>query len=69
LCDATGRWAARVRADGSVIAAEHKGSIHAVAARVQGAAACNGWAFWHVRRNGRLVSIDAFRQALRAEMG
>ena len=69
LCDATGRWAARVRADGSVIAAEHKGSIHAVAARVQGAPACNGWAFWHVRRNGRLVSIDAFRQALRAELG
>jgi modification methylase len=69
LCDATGRWTARVRADGSLITAEHKGSIHAVAAQVQGAAACNGWSFWHVRRAGRLVLIDEFRRQVRAELG
>ena len=43
------RWTARVRADGSLISAEHKGSIHSVAAQLQGAPACNGWAFWYVR--------------------
>jgi modification methylase len=69
LFDGSRRYAARVRADGSLISAEHRGSIHAVAARMQGALACNGWAFWHVERNGNLVSIDHFRQQLRAEMG
>ena len=68
LFDGSRRWAARVRADGSLISAEHRGSIHAVGARVQGAPACNGWAFWHVERNGSLVSIDLFRQQLRAEL-
>jgi modification methylase len=69
LVDATRRFAARVRADGSIISAEHRGSIHAVGAQVQGAAACNGWAFWHVERRGRLVLIDELRQQVRSEMG
>ena len=68
LFDQSGRYRARVRADGSVISAEHKGSIHAVAAQLQGAAACNGWAFWHVERRGQPVSIDWFRQQVRAEL-
>jgi modification methylase len=68
LVDATRRFAARVRADGSIISAEHRGSIHAVGAQVQGAAACNGWAFWHVERRGRLVLIDELRQQVRSEM-
>ena len=68
LVDGSRRWTARVRVDGSLISAEHRGSIHAVAARVQGAPACNGWSFWHVERNGSLVSIDLFRQQLRAEL-
>ncbi|HYU12285.1 MAG TPA: site-specific DNA-methyltransferase, partial [Stellaceae bacterium] len=67
LFDQTGRYRARVRADGSLISAEHRGSIHAVAARVQGAQAWNGWAFWYVERNGGPVPIDNFRQILRAE--
>jgi modification methylase len=69
LVDASRRFAARVRADGSIISAEHRGSIHAVGAQVQGAPACNGWAFWHVERNGRLVLIDEFRQQVRGELG
>jgi modification methylase len=67
LVDLSGRYQARVRADGSLISAEHQGSIHAVAAQVQGAAAWNGWAFWYVERRGRKVPIDAFRQQVRAE--
>ena len=66
LCDPTRRWTAKVRADGTIISALHKGSIHQVAAAVQGAPACNGWAFWHVERHDRLVSIDVLRQQFRA---
>ncbi|HEV8678759.1 MAG TPA: site-specific DNA-methyltransferase [Stellaceae bacterium] len=69
LVDAARRWSARVRADGSLISAEHKGSIHSVAAQLQGAPACNGWAFWHVERQGQLVLIDHLRQQVRGETG
>jgi modification methylase len=68
LVDPARRWAAKVRADGSLISAEHKGSIHQVGAAVQGAPACNGWTFWMVERNKRLVPIDLLRQKLRAEL-
>jgi len=69
LTDAARRWTAKVRADGSLISAEHRGSIHQVGAAVQGAPACNGWTFWHLERNdGRLVAIDVFRQKVRAEL-
>ena len=67
LSDQSGRWTARVRADGSLISAEHKGSIHSVAAQLQGAPACNGWAFWYVQRQGGAVPIDTLRQQVRAE--
>ena len=69
LFDASRRWTARVRADGTVISAGARGSIHQVAAQVQGAPACNGWAFWYVERKGSAVPIDHFRQQVRAEMG
>ncbi|SDE55621.1 site-specific DNA-methyltransferase [Rhodospira trueperi] len=70
LSDASGRWSARVRADGTLISADHRGSIHQVGAAVQGAPACNGWTFWHMRVEGdqTLVPIDLLRQRLRAEM-
>ena len=68
LFDARRRWTAKVRADGTVISADARGSIHRVGAHVQGAPACNGWAFWHVERKGAMVPIDALRQRMRAEM-
>jgi modification methylase len=68
LFDARRRWTAKVRADGTVISADARGSIHRVGAHVQGAPACNGWAFWHVERMGAMVPIDALRQRMRAEM-
>jgi modification methylase len=66
LFDPARRWTAKVRADGTIISSDHRGSIHRVAAAVQGAAACNGWTFWMVERNGRPVPIDLLRQQLRA---
>jgi modification methylase len=69
LSDARRRWSARVRADGTVISADARGSIHSVGAEVQGAPACNGWTFWHIERKGQMVPIDILRQQIRAEMG
>ncbi len=68
LSDPSGRFTAKVRADGTLISATHRGSIHQVGAAVQGAPACNGWTFWHVKMGKNLVSIDAFRQKVRAEL-
>ena len=68
LVDARGRFAAKVRADGSLVAGDATGSIHRIGAHVQGMEACNGWTFWHVRRRGRLVPIDMLRQQIRSEM-
>ncbi|MCB2108604.1 MAG: site-specific DNA-methyltransferase, partial [Rhodobacteraceae bacterium] len=69
LCDPSGRHTAKVRADGTLISADHRGSIHQVGAAVQGAPACNGWTFWHVKMGKALVAIDVLRQKVRAELG
>ncbi|HEY1503530.1 MAG TPA: site-specific DNA-methyltransferase [Stellaceae bacterium] len=68
LFDARRRWTAKVRPDGTLISADAKGSIHQVAAEVQGAPSCNGWEFWFVDRKGQPVPIEHFRQQIRAEM-
>ena len=44
------------------------GSIHKIGALAQGLPACNGWTFWYVERQGRLVSIDEFRAKVRASL-
>ena len=66
------RHAARVRADGTLVAESpmgvHSGSIHRVGAAVQGAPACNGWTFWNLMVEGRPVSLDVYRARLRAEL-
>jgi modification methylase len=59
---------ARVRADGTLIAAEVKGSIHQVGAALEGAPSCNGWTYWSFRRDGQQVPIDVLRQQIRSEM-
>ena len=68
LYDNRRRHSAKVRADGTLVTAEFKGSIHQVGAFVQKAPSCNGWQFWHVEQRGKLVPIDAFRQKIRAEL-
>jgi len=69
LFDARRRFAALVKADGSLLSGPHTGSIHRVGALVQGAEACNGWTFWHHERDGRLAPIDELRAGVRAQMG
>ena len=68
LCDAKRKVEALVRADGAVAMGETVGSIHRIGALAQGLEACNGWAFWHVPTAAGLVSIDALRAQIRAQM-
>jgi modification methylase len=68
LYDAKKRWAAKVRADGTLAIGELAGSIHRVGAQVQGLDACNGWTFWHYERNGGLTQIDELRRIARLGM-
>ncbi len=68
LVDAKRRHAALVRADGAVALGSTVGSIHRIGALAQGLDACNGWTFWHVETDTGLVSIDALRAEVRAEM-
>jgi modification methylase len=69
LFDHTQRIAANVRADGSIASKDNSGSIHRIGAHVQGAEACNGWTYWHVKRGPNLVPIDLLRQQVRQELG
>ncbi|RJE80380.1 site-specific DNA-methyltransferase [Paracoccus sp. JM45] len=62
------RHKARVRADGSLIGNDVKGSIHQVGAALEGAPSCNGWTYWHFRREGKMIPLDILRQQIRAEM-
>lgn len=62
------RYKAKVRADGTLIGNDVKGSIHQVGAHLEGAPSCNGWTYWHFRRDGKMVPIDILRQQIRAEM-
>jgi len=73
LYDQRRRHAAKVRADGTLVAVgmsgeQHRGSIHQVGAAMQGLPACNGWTFWHFQQNGKLAPIDVLRQQVIAEM-
>jgi modification methylase len=68
LTDARARHEAEVRADGTLRAGDHTGSIHRVGALVQGLDACNGWTFWHIENEGALAPIDELRKIVRREL-
>ncbi len=68
LVDAKKRHKALVRADGAVALGQAVGSIHRIGALAQGLEACNGWTFWHVETPKGLISIDALRAEIRAQM-
>jgi len=68
LWSQNGRHKAKVRADGTVIGDDIKGSIHQVGAHLEGAPSCNGWTYWQFRRDGQKVPIDLLRQQIRSEM-
>ena len=63
-----GRHSAKIRADGTLIAHDARGSIHQVGAALEGAPSCNGWTYWFFRKEGKSIPIDLLRQQIRAEM-
>jgi modification methylase len=68
LYDSRRRFAASVRADGTLSLDSHAGSIHRLGAVVQGLDACNGWTFWHYEEEGCLKPIDELRAIARQRM-
>ncbi|CTQ33284.1 site-specific DNA-methyltransferase [Jannaschia rubra] len=68
LQSGNGRHRAKIRADGSLTGDGIKGSIHQVGAAYEGAPSCNGWTYWHFKREGKSVPIDTLRQQIRDEM-
>ncbi len=62
------RHSAIIRADGTLSVGPAIGSIHKVGALVQGLPSCNGWTFWHVEREGKLMLLDMLRGEIRAQM-
>ncbi len=68
LLSMNGRHKAKVRADGTLIGDDVKGSIHQVGAHLEGAPSCNGWTYWCLKRDGKTVPIDLLRQQIPAEM-
>ena len=68
LWSLNGRHKAKIRADGTLIGDDVKGSIHQVGAALEGAPSCNGWTYWCFKREGQKVPIDVLRQQIRAEM-
>jgi len=68
LWSMNGRHKAKVRADGTLVGNDVKGSIHQVGAQLEGAPSCNGWTYWCFKRDGKTVPIDVLRQQIRAEM-
>ncbi|SLN68887.1 Modification methylase DpnIIB [Aquimixticola soesokkakensis] len=68
LVSLNGRHKAKVRADGTLVGNDIKGSIHQVGAHLEGAPSCNGWTYWTYKRDGQQVPIDLLRQQIRAEL-
>ena len=63
-----GRYIAKIRADGTLISHDTKGSIHQVGAKLEGLPSCNGWAYWHFKIDGSSAPIDVLRQKLISEI-
>lgn len=68
LVSLNGRFSAKIRADGSLISSDTRGSIHQVGAALEGAPSCNGWTYWSFKKDGMQVPIDVLRQQIRSEM-
>jgi DNA modification methylase len=53
---------AQIQADSSIESNDFVGSIHKVSAQLLGKESNNGWTFWYVKRNHKMVSIDDVRE-------
>ncbi|MBF96890.1 MAG: Modification methylase DpnIIB [Alphaproteobacteria bacterium MarineAlpha9_Bin4] len=58
---------ATILPNGNLKFKKREGSIHKIGAYVQNKAACNGWTYWYVKSNKKMVSINDHRNLLRTE--
>ncbi len=66
LFDAKAQIEAQIMADASLLWDGMRGSIHAIGAKAQGRAACNGWTYWHFEKpRAGLAPIDLLRAEVR----
>ena len=56
-----GKVYAQVQADSTISTEEIVGSIHKVSATIMKKSSSNGWSYWFVKRNNKMVSIDDLR--------
>jgi modification methylase len=68
LVDVKHKHSALVRADGTLALNSIIGSIHKIGALAQGLPACNGWTFWHCKRDGKYEPIDSLRASIRESL-
>lgn len=68
LFDSRKQFSARIRTDASLITDDSQtGSIHGLGASLQNQPSCNGWQFWYVMKQGKMISIDELRQSYRKQ--
>tara|TARA_B100001939_G_scaffold114612_1_gene99106 strand:+ start:219 stop:1322 length:1104 start_codon:yes stop_codon:yes gene_type:complete len=58
---------ATVLSNGNLKFKKLEGSIHKIGAFVQNKPSCNGWTYWFVRKNNKLISINVHRDFLRED--
>lgn len=68
LYSENGRYKALVLANGTLSYENINGSIHKVSAYILNKISNNGWTFWYVKRDNKLISINDLRQRLLKEM-
>lgn len=52
---------AKILEDGTVSCDNYIGSIHRIAAIIKNANTCNGWTFWHIKKNNNIVLLNDLR--------
>ena len=62
LFDKKGKNKVIVCADGSLKKGKQQASIHQMAAQIKKGPTCNGWIFWHIKKNNKLFPIDILRE-------
>ena len=55
------KYSAKVQADSSINYNGNVGSIHKISALILNKDSSNGWSFWYIKRNDKLISIDDLR--------
>ena len=67
LTDRAEKYKALVSIDGSIKINDITGSIHQVAAKIQGLPSCNGWDYWHVKKKSSNTLLDDVRDFYRSK--